>query len=650
LHRTPRPPAILPCGLILLLCLLGLAGPAAAAVLDLDSIHHAHRLERGEAAVFCDPSAALGLPAVQARDHDFRPLPGNMGMGFRHDACWLRLQLHRSEAAPAAWWLELQPALLDDIQLYQPGADGSVRFRQSGDRFPLSSRDAAYGNFMFRVDVPAGDSTLYLRIRTSSSMVAVLHLAPRESFPVGANNRYLVVGLYIGVLMTSLVLSAFFMAASRQRLYLLYLAYLVCQLTVGLSSTGLLAEFVFPDHPAIPDRMVGAGVGLSMVFGTLFFWRLLRVSEDFPWFRWLVFLTIGCGVLAAVAALGDFYVDVAPVMFGCMVLTQGVSILPLWKRVREGRSPERFIAVAFFAYVIFVLATVLPYLGLMAPTELGVMAAQLGNIVHLLALQISILLSIRGAEEIAVLAREALDQEQHQMDEQEDFLTMITHEVRTPMAIINSAAQSLHMIDSRASEPARSQRYQRIAEAVRRMDLLVELAVNRDRLTALDPALMQSVDMVALTRGIVVQMAPEHRQRIRIDAALSTAPVLVQAGLLEFTLINLIDNACKYAPGDSPIRIEITGWPDTGSVLWSISDQGPGVAREDRERIFEKYYRAGDRSGKPGLGLGLYIAWHVIARYQGTLRYMDRGPGLGACFEIRLPWAEGAWAEGAATL
>jgi signal transduction histidine kinase len=263
---------------------------------------------------------------------------------------------------------------------------------------------------------------------------------------------------------------------------------------------------------------------------------------------------------------------------------------------------------------------------------------RLANLTHLLLLQVSIMLRSRSAEREAAQVRQEAVHRQRIVAEQEQFLAMITHEIRTPLSVINAASESLRMIDPDAARPDRDQRYDRIAHAIRRVDQLLDLPAH-DRLNASARDRHVQVDVVAMTRELLAQMVDEQLDRALLRVTRQEAWVEANPALLQFSLLNLIDNACKYSPRNRPVELDILVMPGEQMLRWTIQDQGPGVCAADRERIFEKYYRSAEHSGKPGLGLGLYLARGLVQRLGGQLIYEDR-PGGGAIFEIRLPLAQ----------
>lgn len=620
---------------IIILAFAWLSPGAWAAALDLDQISGIQSLDQGQLSYLKDPDGRLTLPQVMATADRFQPLQGNLGKGYTSDVYWLKLPLQRHKAA-SRWWLEIQPSYLDDLQLYVVHPDGSVTRKHTGDRLPLKSRDARYGTFVFNLEVPSGSSTLYLRVQTSSSMAVIARIQNVQAFPVPSTARSLAIGLYLSIITTVLLLSAVYVFIRPRLIYGVYLLYLISQWCFALSTTGIAAEYLFPDSPLIPDRMVGFSMSMAVVFGLIFFADLLRLKDDFPRHLLLFRLVTAGAALCGVAALVDAYVYVAPYMLGAVLLLMLASTVVIWRRLTTGDNTDRLLAASLLAYMIFVSCTVLPLLGLLPVSETSLVVAQFGNVLHLLVLQISIMLSIRQAENDALVAKQEAERKQMLYAEQDHFLAMITQEIHTPVAAIEMETRALQDVDPNTAQPERARRYERMTMALKRVALLMDLTSNRHRISDPTSTPREHIDLVALTRQILSQSSREHQQRTQLSPGTGSAIVAADAGLLQFALLNLIDNAWKYSPPASAVDIDIGVDRAEATVRWCVTDRGTGIPVEERANIFEKYYRSGERSGVPGLGLGLYIAHNLIGQHNGTLNYVDRD-GVGACFEIRLP-------------
>lgn len=253
---------------------------------------------------------------------------------------------------------------------------------------------------------------------------------------------------------------------------------------------------------------------------------------------------------------------------------------------------------------------------------------------------VELVASVTVALAKAKLERELRAQERRLIAEQDQLLALIGHEIRTPVAIVQAAADSLRLLDQARPNAERERRYERIIAAARRIDAMIALAARRDSRSAFAGDNPQQVDLVELTAEVLAELGEAERRQVRFATAETHATVFVGLELMRFVLINLLDNAFKYAPPGTSIDISLRQSLLSEQVTWTITDQGPGVDEAERERIFEKFYRCPRQSSSPGLGLGLYIARSSIERFGGRLGYVARTEP-GACFEISLP----AWSR-----
>jgi PAS domain S-box-containing protein len=219
--------------------------------------------------------------------------------------------------------------------------------------------------------------------------------------------------------------------------------------------------------------------------------------------------------------------------------------------------------------------------------------------------------------------------------EKSDLIATISHELRTPMAAVHGAAQTLLRTDVDLSAQDQRALLAMIAEQAARLADITEEVLLATRLDQGSLELVRErVDVAALATATVDAMRarfPAIELTLATDAGTATgAPDRIQQ-----VLLNLIDNALKYGRPPVTVRAE----SDEESVRISVADCGPGVSLSDQQRIFEKFYRGGPpltRSG--GTGLGLYISRELVQRMGGRLDVSSE-PGAGATFTVQLPRA-----------
>jgi two-component system OmpR family sensor kinase len=252
-------------------------------------------------------------------------------------------------------------------------------------------------------------------------------------------------------------------------------------------------------------------------------------------------------------------------------------------------------------------------------------------------------LPVSGQDEVAFLAERfnsAAERVQTLMLSHKTLLANASHELRSPLARIRIG---LELLDS---DPARATQRAEIARNIDELDQLIDEILMASRLdlrdaseaSALGPT--EEVDLVGLAAEECARTGAE------LDLAEGISPVLVQGypKLLRRLLRNLLENARRYGhrPGsDAPVEaaqlfIDRLGGAG-GVVRISVEDRGPGVPPEQRERIFEPFYRLpGASESVGGVGLGLSLVRSIAARHRGYVRCEDRSGG-GARFVVDLP-------------
>ncbi len=217
------------------------------------------------------------------------------------------------------------------------------------------------------------------------------------------------------------------------------------------------------------------------------------------------------------------------------------------------------------------------------------------------------------------------------------LLRAVSHDFRTPLAIIKASASGLLHTDVDFTESDRRLLLHDIEGAADRLDRMVRDLLDMSRLQA--GAVDLTLSEVALEEVVASALAgvPDAHRRVEVDVSDSLPRVLADAALLERALANLVSNAVAWSPEDIPVRI-VAGLVGAHIDL-RVIDQGPGVAPEYRERIFVPFQRLGDRSNDAGAGLGLAIAKGFVEA-MGARLDLDDTPGGGLTLSIRLAVAD----------
>ena len=223
-----------------------------------------------------------------------------------------------------------------------------------------------------------------------------------------------------------------------------------------------------------------------------------------------------------------------------------------------------------------------------------------------------------------------------------EFLGMVSHELRAPLASIKgSAATALRA--SRLVGPAEVAQFFRIIdEQADRMDSLIGDLLDAGRIDtgtlSVAPEPSDVAVLVDQARGTFISGGGRHT--VRIDLPPDLPPVMADRQRLVQVLNNLLANAARHAPDSAPIRIAAER--EGLDVAVSVADEGQGIAPDQLGQLFRKYTTAGDRKGGLGSGLGLAICKGLVEAQGGRIRAESGGVGLGARFTFTIPVAEAA--------
>jgi two-component system, OmpR family, sensor kinase len=253
---------------------------------------------------------------------------------------------------------------------------------------------------------------------------------------------------------------------------------------------------------------------------------------------------------------------------------------------------------------------------------------------------IELMVSQQGLAQQASMLEERLAHEQHLTQLQRNFVSMASHEFRTPLTIIDGHAQRMIKTKDRLAAEEIAERAGKVRAAVLRMTSLMDNLLNSARLFDGGAGLYYhpaEIDLAALLHDVCQlhrEIAP--RSHIRENFAGERLPVVGDAKLLFQVFSNLLANAIKYSPGGGPITIGTA--VEAGEVVVTVEDRGIGIPERDRDRLFARYSRGSNVSGIVGTGIGLYLAKMVIDLHQGRIAVESR-EGEGSRFTVRLPSA-----------
>lgn len=238
----------------------------------------------------------------------------------------------------------------------------------------------------------------------------------------------------------------------------------------------------------------------------------------------------------------------------------------------------------------------------------------------------------------ASMLEERLAQEQRLTSLQRNFVSMASHEFRTPLTVIDGHAQRLIVMKDRLRPQEIVERAGKIRGAILRMTNLIDSLLSSSRLFDGKAELYfhpEEIDLAPLLRD-VCRLHREVSPWSQISESFGKQPLRMTGDpkLLFQAFSNLLSNAIKYSPGGGLIKFHARQNGD--EILVAVEDRGVGIPRKDLERLFERYYRGSNVSGIVGTGIGLYFVKMVVDLHGGDVAVTST-EGEGSRFTVRLP-------------
>lgn len=231
---------------------------------------------------------------------------------------------------------------------------------------------------------------------------------------------------------------------------------------------------------------------------------------------------------------------------------------------------------------------------------------------------------------------EALTTERHAKEIYHSFITTVSHQFRTPLAVINMIGQRLKRRADQFSPEQLLQKAESVTTATSRLlELLASInrAAQSDRVLSFNPA--QAIDMYQLCQKVIGEMhSLGYAREITLTAAADLPAVVADPGLMAEVIENLLSNAIKYSDFATPIHLDLTA--QDGCLVGTVTDRGMGIPPEDQPRIFERFHRGSNVARLFGSGLGLSLSRTVLKLHRGDLSFTS-DLGQGSVFTFRLP-------------
>lgn len=244
---------------------------------------------------------------------------------------------------------------------------------------------------------------------------------------------------------------------------------------------------------------------------------------------------------------------------------------------------------------------------------------------------------ISSQKRIEATLRRALEREMEISSMRSRFLSMAAHDLRNPLAVVQSGVDLITKFGHRLSEDDRTKSIRRIYNSIRVMEDLLDDVTTIGRADAgklsFNPV---AVDLAMFCRALVdeIGIATGLYNEVQLSIDGQCDNLLLDERLLRHALGNLLSNAIKYSPDGTPVQFQIRC--HHGTVVFKIADQGIGIPADEQQHVFDLFQRFSNVGRIPGTGLGLAIVRRAVEMHGGDIEFVSE-EGVGTTFTIRLP-------------
>ena len=616
-----------------------------------------------------DPTGLLTVDDVLTQQDAgirWHTMEHNLNAGYNSPVVWLRFKVPQPTSGNEPVWLLGDPPFLDSVVLYQEDeATGVWLAQRSGDHLPARFKPALRQH-LFKLET--GKWAL-LRIQTTSAMQFWGDIFP-TSQTLGAQlaANEITMGLYFGA--TTALLLAIWAAAGIFRTYNLYaLAALGTFSAIHVFNVRGYANLWMPESWTVwSSHAVGIGAfGMAATVAWQIREQLTRDTQYLRTDRALLVL-IAINVLGIVSVPLGFYGTVAWVNLASLVSSDIVAatLCLIAIRKRQRRTQHALLLTAYLAHLVGSMPTTAVLMGLihwkLDITSIWQFQTFIFTALIAGAVFVGLVLRFRQSEKskdkaIASLAKSeheledkieqrtrelslaqirlkhALESERELRCEQRQFFQMISHEFRTPLAVVDSAAAAQQSFPS-SELSTQTDRAKQIRRACRRLSSLVDSCLISERLDSAGFALHvapANVSAMLEHAAQLVHWSPRHRLHLFMESA--PTKWVCDETLVRIALSNLVDNAVKHA---SEGEIFVAARKNEAGLLEiSVADEGSGMSLEVMSRIFQQFEQGNRTDQNKGFGLGLWVSRRV-ARLHGGDVTVESQQGHGACFTLTL--------------
>jgi len=629
-------------------CMVGFTAICSATTSDLNVVG----INGSSASVswLIDTKEGYSVDELQRND-SFQPITKPIDKWVGLSGVWLRIDISKPDTyLEQEIYLQIKPAFLYELELHQAG----VAPQRKGMGLAFNKHSSSILTPTFFISLKQPSSRVYVRMSGVSVHISQIKLLTNSELLKTQQSDGQLNGVFFGAMLLMVLLSIINWSLTREKIYGTYLFFLSSVVVLFLLSNGYVSAYFFPDQPLIAVMLLKFCTS-CVVSSTIFFSILIlqfdqhnpRLAHGMRILGWLILISNLCVFeLIWIPKLVQFntWIHLMCSLLFVVFSAHQIFIKPTFNNL-----------ILFVFYLLFTLldkSTVMLNF-LLGPAQFVSWPFESRKIAHLLQLLpmhlLIIMQSVRNqelkneAEIKASIAQAEAKNSDLQRSELNRFLGLLGHEIRTPLAVINSAVQTLELQPG-ALEPERLKRHIRIRTMVQKIDRLLADTLKRESIESkgwqMQWGKFTTNDLLNVLLSDLKLECPinSHSNSIRLPLLIAEEPGWLDISLkdklfefecdlhlLQIATINLLDNATKYAEPGSTVKLFMEKLnpinnEDKASLRIRVLSISSKLTEEDLPRIFTKYWRHKSHNHLQGSGLGLPLVLHIMQLHGGAAK------------------------------
>ena len=594
-----------------------------------------------------DTQGDMSIQDLISSSHDHlwkKNITQTPNFAFSNNVYWLRLKFRSNLLTDDTMLFELAFPLQDYVDYYTVGTGSILKEVHTGDRRPFSTREIDYRNFLFTLDISSGEErTVYIRLDTADGLhePTPMILWTSQEFTLQHGLRNLGLGLYFGIMLVMALYNLFVYVSMRDRTYLYYVTYILGFSFWLFSYYGFSFQYLWPNSPNLGNQSTVVLTCFWTIFMSLFVRSFLNSAQYLPLFDRLMKVFIVLMILTILMSFyGNYSLGILSVT-GFGILAAIAGILAGFSSWKAGYRPARYFLLAWSALLVSLVIFCLKISGILPTIWVIERSIQIGSAIEVVLLSLGLADRFNSLRKEKIAAqKESIKAYESNLKLKSDFITSISHELRTPMNAILGGVELTKDNDS----PELAEPLKIIRSGANDMMRLVEDILIHTELQSgqLKMKLESSQVSFAMSRlADHYKSMCEERNLTFFNDVNSNVPnwIVTDRHKLTVILTKLLDNAVKFTEqGDVRLEALVDNNTTPPQLICIVSDSGPGIAQNQQELIFDPFMQieGGFTRRHGGMGIGLSICRRLAESLDGTLK-VDSEVGEGSRFTLRIP-------------